>query len=505
MGDTLERVTEETREPRASGLRAHRLPCLTLLDHPDPRRLGERLMLSRRPGDAGHSIARAEGLFAPADGSREPSPLGHAKVSRTPLRIWTQADGRVALEAAAKINVRVDGSSLHGTRVVAQESLERGLVVELGRHVAFVLHDAALGAGRAAHGLTGGSAAIEAVRAHVDRVADLAVPVLLLGETGVGKERVAQAIHAASGRSGPLVPVNVATLSESLGAAELFGHERGAFTGADAARVGLFVEADGGTLFLDEIAELAPAVQPMLLRTLETSEVRPIGGARTRAVDVRVLAATDADLAGATAAGVFRAPLYHRLNGYAIEVPPLRERRPDLPLLVIALLREALAETGESARLLGESTPRWIAPGLLARLAMLPWPGNVRQLRGALRQLVVANRGASTLLLDSSVERALDAETPTEAAEVELEEPAVLAALAAHAYSLSRAAKALGVSRARLYRFVEAHPEIRTGAELQPEEIERARAQHAGHVEAMAASLRVSARALRLRMTALGL
>ena len=173
-------------------------------------------------------------------------------------------------------------------------------------------------------GLTGDSAAMAQVRADVRRVADLEVAVLLRGETGTGKELVARAIHRRSPRrSRPYLAVNMGAIPPALAAAELFGAARGAFTGADQRRTGYFSQAHGGTLFLDEIGETPPEVQVLLLRALETGEIQPVGAEAPRRVDVRVLAATDADLEAAIAAGRFRAPLLHRLNGYEIRLPAL--------------------------------------------------------------------------------------------------------------------------------------------------------------------------------------
>ncbi|WP_267898709.1 sigma-54 factor interaction domain-containing protein [Sorangium cellulosum] len=204
------------------------------------------------------------------------------------------------------------------------------------------------------HGLVGEGSALEDVLMSAARVADLQVPVLLRlrGETGVGKERVAQAIHQASPRAGrPCLAVNMAVLAPNTAASELFGHARGSFTGAHQRHVGLFERAHGGTLFLDEIGDMSMEVQAMLLRALETGTILPLGDSEQRAVDVRVIAATDVDLEQAVAQGRFRAPLLHRLQGYIITIPPLRQSREDIPRLLLHFLREELAQIGELSRL----------------------------------------------------------------------------------------------------------------------------------------------------------
>jgi DNA-binding NtrC family response regulator len=232
--------------------------------------------------------------------------------------------------------------------------------------------------------LAGSSPAMRDVVARLGRAARTSISVLLLGETGTGKEIAARALHEASPRrSGPFVAVNCAAVSESLLEAELFGHERGAFTGADRARPGLFVQAHGGTLFLDEIGETSPAMQAKLLRALESGEVRPIGGATSRAVDVRVVCATRRDLAAEVRRGAFRADLYYRLAHLCVELPPLRRRLQDLPDLVSALLGQ-LGAPGAAPR---------IGPEALARLARHAWPGNLRELKNVLRVALSFDEG----------------------------------------------------------------------------------------------------------------
>ena len=221
--------------------------------------------------------------------------------------------------------------------------------------------------------LAGTSAPMRELRRLLDRVAAAPYPVLVLGESGTGKELVARAVHAKSPRaSRPFVAANCASIPENLLEAELFGHAKGAFTGADRDRAGLFEQAHGGTLFLDEVACLSPRAQESLLRVLETGEIRRVGGAKAESVDVRVVAATNENLEED-----FRRDLYYRLNVLRLEIPPLRDRAEDLPLLAETLLKRVAAETGLKRRL---------APDALAALAAHRWPGNVRELENALRR-----------------------------------------------------------------------------------------------------------------------
>jgi len=235
---------------------------------------------------------------------------------------------------------------------------------------------------RDGHELLGTSDAIERVRREVDLVARTDFAVLIRGESGVGKELVARAIHAASQRAErPMIQVNCAALPASVAESELFGHVRGAFTGADVDRPGKLRVADGGTLFLDEIGELPLELQPKLLRTLQDGEVQRVGEDRTSHVDVRVVAATNRDLEREVQAGRFRADLFHRLDVYPLVVPPLRERRGDVPLLAGHFCERA-------RRRLGLASVR-LSDDVRAALEANDWPGNVRELENVVSRLVL--------------------------------------------------------------------------------------------------------------------
>jgi transcriptional regulator with GAF, ATPase, and Fis domain len=218
----------------------------------------------------------------------------------------------------------------------------------------------------------------------VRQVAATDATVLVLGETGTGKELIARAIHAASARrDGPLVAVNCAAIPPDLVESEFFGHERGAFTGAMRRREGRFALAHGGTIFLDEVGELPPGVQAKLLRVLQEGEVEPVGSAKTQRVDVRVIAATNRDLAAAVRDGRFREDLYYRLNVFPIEVPPLRDRGDDVAILAAAFAERVARRMGCTVEPLSQDD--------LACLGAYGWPGNVRELQNVVERAVITS------------------------------------------------------------------------------------------------------------------
>jgi formate hydrogenlyase transcriptional activator len=239
--------------------------------------------------------------------------------------------------------------------------------------------------------IVGTSPALTAVLARVSKVAGVDSTVLISGETGTGKELIARAIHRRSGRSSKaFVAVNCAAIPRDLIASELFGHEKGAFTGATQRRIGRFELANGGTLFLDEVGELLPDTQAALLRVLQERELERVGGREPIHVDVRVIAATNRDLIDAVAGGSFRQDLFYRLNVFPLEMPSLRERKQDIPVLVEYFIHRYARKAGKSFRRVNKQT--------LDRLQSYPWPGNVRELQNVIeRSVVVCDRDEFTV------------------------------------------------------------------------------------------------------------
>ncbi len=300
----------------------------------------------------------------------------------------------------------------------------------------------------------GSSPALKRVLELADRVAPTNATVLLLGETGTGKELLARSIHRRSRRSGrAFVAVNCAALTETLLESELFGHEKGAFTGAVSQHTGRFELADNGTLFLDEIGDISPTTQVRLLRVLQERAFTRVGGTRTITCDVRVLAATNRNLQQAIATGRFREDLYYRLNVFPILLPPLRERRDDVPVLAEHFTRLATVNLGVS--------PRTLSPAAVAALSAYNWPGNIRELANVIERAVLMSDGLELLPVHlppeitgispqpSAISPQLSA--PTKAGSLrENEREMIVAALREHYWNQSKAARALGISRDNL-------------------------------------------------------
>src|SRR5919106_5945054 len=308
----------------------------------------------------------------------------------------------------------------------------------------------------AQHTLVGDSFAMRHLREQVAKTAPTNGRVLIYGENGTGKELVARTIHQDSRRrSGPFVEVNCAAIPEELIESELFGHARGAFTGAVADKPGRFEQADGGTIFLDEIADMSLKTQAKVLRVLQEQVMERVGGTQRIRVDVRVLAATNKDLPGEIRAGRFREDLYFRLNVIPIFVPSLRDRQDDIPLLADHFMALMAAEYGRR--------PKRLASEAAARLQHYDWPGNVRELRNVIERLMIMVPGDTITAQDlaflghdgvpaATPAPAEDASLPLAEARERFERDYILQALAAQQGNISRTAELLGVERSNLYK-----------------------------------------------------
>jgi len=333
-----------------------------------------------------------------------------------------------------------NGTFLNGRRLEAPTSAAPKDLLRCGRNLLMFSSDIRVFEGWRIWGqeppLVGGPA-IRSLRREIAAFAGGDLEVLLLGESGTGKELAAQELHNQSGRSGSMVPVNCAAFPETLFESELFGVARGAFTGAVDSRPGLFQRADGGTLFLDEVAELCLGLQAKLLRVVEQKEVRPVGGNKSIHIDVRLVAATNRDLMGEVRRGNFREDLYHRLHGAEIRMPPLRDRREDIPLLVEHMIQQQAG-----------SSPPPPSAAFMEKLISYRWPGNVRELDRVLREALsrAAAMGARQLFPAHLRQDICDFTPPEEDPLQQIRE-----ALIREKGNVSKAAAALGTSRARIY------------------------------------------------------
>jgi DNA-binding NtrC family response regulator len=396
------------------------------------------------------------------------SPACHVRLSDA-----TVSRRHAAFEGAGKGGYRlVDLESTNGTVVdgvrIRDAFVRGGEVVRFGstavRLEADVAPDGPPLTNAMRFGRTlGASLAMRRLYPLCERLAKSRVPVIIEGETGTGKEVLAESLHDVSGSKGPFVVFDCTTVSPNLVEAELFGHERGAFTGADRARAGVFEEADGGTLLIDEIGDLDLALQAKLLRVIDRGEVRRVGGQGFIKVDVRILAATRRDLDKEVAAGRFRDDLFHRLAVARIELPPLRERHGDIPLL----LRQFSQEMGG---------PPTLATEMATRYATYTWPGNVRELRNLVARHVALGfdevtspvsspslppppSPTSTDFLDRLVSEPLAFPLARRRALEEFERRYVAAVLARHGGNIAQAAKASGLAL-RYFRIVRARQRV---------------------------------------------
>lgn len=492
-----------------TGLRASEaMACLTVLTHPELEMIGAQALLGG--GREVSYLSRLEPLFTVPPGG-EHVPLSDPHLSRRPISIERVGDQLEFRAPDGGVACHIGGAPLGQSAQVPVSHLQRGVTIRLGRHVALLLHDRpALELARASDTLVGQSQTIADLRRMICKVALHPVPVLLQGESGVGKELVARALHDASPwHDGPFVAVNTGAIQQTLASSELFGHVKGAFTGAVADHDGFFWRAQGGTLFLDEIGELSQDVHALLLRVLETGEIQRVGDRKARHVQVRVIAATDrTDLEER-----MRVPLVQRLSGYRIQVPNLRSRFEDLGLLFYHCLRLEFARIRQhfppTLRLRAGEPP--VPPEVFERLVRHPFSGNVRELHNVARRVAIDGLDRSTSELVGSVEQSLVVPTqemtppkppPTLARThlnpADIDDATLIAALQRHDWQMAPTARYLGIARSSLYLLVDQCPRVRKVQAIAQQEIQSAINMAEGDVDRAAAILQVSPRALKI-------
>jgi two-component system nitrogen regulation response regulator GlnG len=497
---------------------------LTILAHPDAERVGEVAVLFPLFAGGARRLSRLEPDFRVSDGAPG-RPLTTAMISRRPLTILSVKNrdkGTFMIDPGPDpTRVAVDGVPLKSLVEIDPIRLQRGIVIELGQSVLLLLHVfSGLPPIEEDLGLFGSSEGIQRVRASILRVADQDTAVLVRGESGVGKELVARAIHQRSRRSHqPYVTVNAAAIPAAMAPAALFGHTRGAFTGAVEASQGYFGQAEHGTLFLDEIGEAGRDLQALLLRAVREGEIQPVGATHGKRVDVRIISATDSDLEAMVDRNEFLEPLLRRLEAFSMRVPPLRERRDDIARLFFLFLRQELENVDEVRKLDAPAPGKkpWIPASVVHALVDYEWRGNVAELQTVARRIVLTNRGESRLTLDpwlvnrlpqggdGQVQSTQRDAVPPRRRPATFSDPEIVAAMRRCSFKVGAAAESLGVSRAWLHTRLEFCRGVRQAKDLNAEEIRAAHEQSGGDVRAMAERLEVSEHGLKMRMRALGM
>ncbi len=513
--DTLDFAATETGGASAATV------GLTLLAHPNSARIGEVAPLFSLSAGGARRVSRLELEFG-APGSSVTATLGTPVLSRKPTIIKTTIDGKISVESEAD-RVNVEGRPLGVPVTFDLDQLRQGITLDLAGCVLLLLHLVPTEADELVshQGIFGDSLAIRRVRAEIAKVADLDTSVLIRGESGAGKELVARAIHTGSTRAArSYVAVNAAAIPNAMAASALFGHAKGAFTGAAAKSVGFFGEAEGGTLFLDEIGEVPREVQVLLLRAIRENEVQPVGEPRPRKCDVRLVTATDADLEALAERGEFSLPLLRRIEAYSLTIPPLRARRDDVARLFVHFLRAELSRLGESAKLDEQPAPRkpWLPSHFIRALVGYEWPGNVAELQTVARRLAIINRGQERFIVDDWLGERLGLEQPGVSRRPafgsapaarrdprDISDEEIVVAMQRTQFKVNATAEVLGVSRSWLHTRLEFCQGLRKAKELTAAEISDALLLTDQSVADAAAHLQVSEHGLKLRMAALGI
>ena len=494
------------------------LLAMTIIWHPDASRIGEQFVDVCE--SAVIQLNRLSPLFGRPGGAA--AAIGQSGITREPLRLVRSAGNALQIiPSASPMVVELNGEEIHGVRTLTADQLESGQILGLGRIILLCLHwMRCVPKNNPVSGFLGvGSAAIMA-RDQLLQAARTELPVLLLGETGTGKEIAARAIHALSARAArPLVTVNMAALNESLAAADLFGSVRGAYTGAQTARKGLFAEAEGATLFLDEIGNTPATIQPMLLRVLEGGDYRPVGAQQDQQSTARLIAATDQDLDS----DHFNQALLRRLESFVMHLPSLRERREDIGVLIAHMIDCHEQNAGMAGKL----------PFLLlTQFACYDWPGNIRQLAHVVKRTMLALHADVTPFFENFVRGPVQPGATLSRPDMlpgkadghgvapqgnagaaaalrkkpnEVSETEVLFAMEESNWYIQTAAQRLGISRPSMYKLLDAHSQIRRVEQIATSDIELALAQHGGDLDQCASTLKTPNEALRRYLRAQGL
>ena len=439
-------------------------------------------------------------------------------MTRAPALEISASNGILELRrGTANTLVEVDGAPFDKTRRISSDDLRRAVILTVGRQFVFCLHFVRFPITSGPnHSLLGTSDSIEDVRRAIRRIANRNTPQLIRGESGTGKELVAEALHAAGPRSsGPFVRLNMAVLGSDRAVAELFGYKKGAFTGATADVPGYFQSAEGGTLFFDELGLTSVEVQHKLLRVVEDREIRPLGSARARKVDVRIVAATDARLEQAVAERRFDLSLYNRFsNRSPITLPPLRERREDVGVLLVHFLRDQIGDSElHHLQSLDQKSRAWLSAEDIAAVALSPLPKNVRGLKGLAEDLASAAKATprgdadtvvaeflSRNLRDHGAVESTTAQPTPPPRHAERTSDELLAVLESTNWNRTPAARKLNVSRPTFLRWLRKYPELHRVADVSIPELRRELEACGDDLELVAKKLGTSVMLVRRRL-----
>lgn len=521
--NTLVAVDNNVAEMRGSNTNAKTSLALIIQSHPNLSRIGEIAWL---PSSQNHwQINRNTPEFSTLDSSVT-QPLADPFLSRSPVQLRYIVGKGIEIDTSeSAITVAVAEECIESPYIVDENRLLEGVCMTLSSRICVMIKylSRPQNVSLSCEQMLGISPTLQQVKAQISQLQNINDPVLIRGSTGVGKELVAQALVSQSTRKDkPFISVNLSAIPPELAAAELFGNERGAFTGADKARPGYFKAAEGGTLFLDEIGEASPDIQVMLLRVLETSEIFPVGSQKPQSIDVRIITATDANLEHLAKQKKFRLPLLHRLAGYDINIPDLKHRSEDIGLLFTFFAQQAAKELGlENPFLAGSIQLPWIPTALMSLLVSYSWPGNIRQLRNVTRQIVINAQDSEQLALTDSQQELLR----SLATEVNLSETRSLvkgqstvrrrkpntvtqdeleAALEMHLWQLQAVADHLNISRASVYELLNRY-QLRRPTDCNEQQLRQSYNRHQGNIEAMVFDLKMSKHAIRRRLNEYGI
>ena len=437
---------------------------ILIIDDDKTIRLSLRLLLSR----AGYQTAEAAGREEALDAVRKQDfdlilmDMNYSRATNgeeglhllRQVRIFRPDTPVILMTAWGSIELAVEGMRLGAFDFITKPFVNRDLLQRIATGITLRKEEnIAIDKGFDRAGIIGENPELKRILSTVERVAHTDAPVLILGENGTGKELIAEAIHANSRRKqNPFVKVNLGGVSQSLFESEMFGHVKGAFTGAVASRKGSFELADTGSIFLDEIGDLGPSEQVKMLRVLQEHTFQPLGDSRIRKVDIRIVCATNADLDRMVRERTFREDLFYRINLITLKLPPLRERRDDIPILVRHFI-------SNYARKTGMEIPE-ISSDAMTLLCRLPYPGNIRELKNLVERSILVNTSGIISADDIMVTEISEPPVPTSenitsGTLEEVERRAISDALKRYGGNLSKAALALGVTRQSLYRRIE--------------------------------------------------